>query len=192
MHPEYVNAAVTFVVGFVALVVYALSKRHEKKSAASIIVMDIRHAEQVILSLLERGVVDRDALKPILNENNWAKYKHLFTADFSYDDFLALNRFFDSCVEIAEARKRMNEVFFSQLNAKAEIFQQKLLGIPEASDTSEGRAKREKLLTDFNNEAGVFDPAAPKSTVLQHLQRMGKPSVLPAFVSLKKIARMGV
>ena len=83
--------------------------------------MDIRHAEQVVVSLLERGFIDRESLKPILHENNWVKYKHLFAADFSYDDFSAINRFFDSCVEIAEARKRMNEVFYSAITAKAAL-----------------------------------------------------------------------
>ena len=190
MTPDYLNSLVTFVVGLLAFVVYWLSKRHEKKNAAAIIVMDIRHAEQVILSLLERGTIDRSGLKPILHENNWAKYNHLFASDFSYDDLAAPNRFFDSCVEIADARRRMNEVFFAAVNAKAELLQQRIIDIDEI-ETPEGQEKRQKLIGRFNKEAYAFDPQDPKNTVQQHLSLMGRPSNSPAFAKLKRTAGIG-
>jgi len=108
MSPDIINSIVTFLVGFVAIGVYWLTKRAERRNAATIVVMDIRHAEQVVLSILEKGIVDK-SLKNILYENNWGKYKHLFATEFSYDDFAAFNRFFDACIEIAEARMRMGE-----------------------------------------------------------------------------------
>jgi hypothetical protein len=190
MSPDYFNSIVTFVVGLLALVVYGLSKRHEKKSAATIIVMDIRHAEQVVLSLLERGSVDRN-LKPILHENNWAKYKHLFVSEFSYDDYAALNRFFDSCVEIAEAKRRMNEVIYSAVNAKGALLQQKILEISDI-ESLDGQESRAKLIAKFNAESYAFDPIDPKTTVLQNLSLMGRPSTSMAFIKLKKIAGIGV
>ena len=100
MDAKYLDSLVTFIVGLVALATYWLTKRHEKQNAAAIIIMDIRHAEQVVVSIIERGSIDRN-LKPILTENNWAKYKHLFASRFSYDDLASLNRFFDACVEIS-------------------------------------------------------------------------------------------
>ena len=106
MIENYINGIVTFGVGLVALLVYWLSKRTERKNAATVIVMDIRCAEQVVLSILEKNSIDRYA-KEILIENNWSKFKHLFFSALSYDDFTAFNRFFDSCIEISDARKRM-------------------------------------------------------------------------------------
>lgn len=188
MDPEYVNATVTLVVGLVALLVYWMTKRSERKSAATIIVMDIRHAEQVILSLLERGVVDR-SLKPILQEDNWGKYKHLFASQFSYDDLDKLDRFFDSCVEIAEARRRMNEVFSASVNAKAALLQEKILAI-ENLELAKGQEEKTNLIAKFNNESYVFDPQEPKLTVLQNLQVMGRPSNAMVFEKLKKVAGM--
>lgn len=189
MSPEHLNSIVTFVVGLLALVVYWLTKRHEKKNAATIIVMDIRHAEQVVLSLLERNAVDR-SLKSILYENNWAKYKHLFASDFSYDDFAALNRFFDSCVEIAEAKRRMNEVFYAAVNAKAALLQEKILSI-EDPDSPNGQEKRAALIAKFNSETYAFDPTDPKNTVILNLNLMGRPSNSMAFAKLKKAAGIG-
>jgi hypothetical protein len=186
MHPEYINALVTLIVGLLALVVYWLTKRSERKSAAIIIVLDIRHAEQVIVSLVERQAVDK-SLKPILHENNWAKYKHLFASSFSYDDIEKLNRFFDSCVEIAEARRRMQEVFFAAVNAKAVLLQEKILDITDL-DTPAGQEARIKVIAKFNSEAYAFDPQAPKDTVILNLQLMGRPSNAIVFEKLKKIA----
>lgn len=187
MSPDYFNSIVTAVVGLIALLVYWLTKRHEKESAAAIIIMDIRHAEQIIVSLIDRGVIDRASLKPILHENNWAKYKHLFASSFSYDDLSTFNRFFDSCVEIAEARKRMNEVFYAAVNAKGVLLQEKVLEI-EDLQSEDGQRKRAALIEKFNAETCAFDPIEPKNIVLQQLNLMGRPSNSIAFAKLKKIA----
>jgi hypothetical protein len=117
---------ITPFLGLVAIYVYWRTKKDAKKSAAAIIIMDIRHAEQVVLSIKERNLIDRN-VKSILQENNWIKYKHLFVNNISSDDFLSFNRFFDSCVEIADARKRMKDVFYTSVNAKATLMQQKIL-----------------------------------------------------------------
>ncbi|MDH4319824.1 MAG: hypothetical protein OEV64_15690 [Desulfobulbaceae bacterium] len=186
MDPGIINSIVTFVVGSVALVIYKLTKRSEKKNAATIVVMDIRHAEQVVLSILEKGIVDR-TLKNILSENNWAKYKHLFASEFSYDDFAAFNRFFDSCVEIADAKKRMNEVFYASLNAKTSIAQQKILDISDIS-SQEGQAEKKKIIEAINTEDFVFEPNEPKERILRSLQLMGRLSNTVAFEKLKKLA----
>lgn len=185
MSPELLNAAVTFVVGLIAFVVYWLTKRAEKKNAATIVVMDIRHAEQVVLSLLEKQVVDR-TLKDILLENNWAKYKHLFASDFSHDDFAAFNRFFVACTEIADARRRMLEIFYANLNAKASIAQQKLLEIDNPL-SPEGQAKKQQLIAAINTEDFVFEPNEPRARILSSLQLMGRLSNTIAFEKLKKL-----
>lgn len=187
MDPNYVNSIVTLIVGFAAVFVYWLTKRAEKRNAAIIIVMDIRHAEQVVFSILETGIIDK-TLKNILSENNWAKYKHLFASDFSYDDFACFNRFFESCVEISDARIRMNEVFYANLNAKASIAQQKLFEL-DISD-EKWQHKKQEIIEYINSETFVFDPNEPKSRVLQSLQLMGRLSNTIAFYKLKKIAKI--
>ncbi|PKD38009.1 hypothetical protein CWO84_22450 [Methylomonas sp. Kb3] len=185
MNPELINAAVTFAVGLIALIVYGLKKRAEKRNAATIVVMDIRHAEQVVISILEKQVVDR-TLKDILLENNWAKYKHLFASDFSHDDFAAFNRFFVACTEIADARRRMLEVFYSNLNSKASVIQQKILEIDNLM-SPEGQAKKQELIAAINAEDFVFEPNEPRTRILSSLQLMGRLSNTIAFEKLKKL-----
>jgi hypothetical protein len=186
MSPDIINSIVTFLVGFVAIGVYWLTKRAEKRNAATIVVMDIRHAEQVVLSILEKGMVDK-SLKNILYENNWGKYKHLFASEFSYDDFAAFNRFFDACIEIADARKRMGEVFYASLTAKASIAQQKIFVIENIS-TPEGQVKKQQVIAEIDSEAFVFEPHEPKARIFQSLQLMGRLSNTVAFEKMKKLA----
>lgn len=186
MNPDIINGAVTFVVGFVAVGVYWLTKRSEKRAAATIVIMDIRHAEQVVLSILEKGMVDR-TMKNILHDNNWAKYKHLFAENFSQDDFAAFNRFFEACVEIADARKRMVDVFYSNVTAKAEIMHQKIFSIDDLL-SPEGQLKKQKILHEINTDESFFDPNEPKSRILHNLQLMGRLSNTVAFEKLKAIA----
>lgn len=183
---SYANGVVTVIVGLVALLVYWLRKRSEKQNAAIVIVMDIRHAEQVVLSILEKGSIDR-TLKKIITENNWAKYKHLFAGDFSIDDFSAFNRFFDACVEISEARMRMMSIFDENLKAKAAIAQQLVISL-ESSDSDDDKKKRSDLIRKIESEIYTFEPGEPQNRILHNLQLMGRLSNTIAFEKLKKAA----
>jgi hypothetical protein len=186
--PGLVNAAVTIFVGLFAFVVYSMGKRSEKRNAAMIIVMDIRNAEQIIQTLLETSNFDI-SIKPILSENNWSKYKHLFASDFSYDDFALLNRFFDGCVEISDARRRMNEVFTASINAKAALLQEKIFAI-ESDKNEEFQSHRQALIDRFNNETYVFNLREPRDRIIKNLQLMGRLSGSVAFDKMRKIAEI--
>lgn len=174
------------IVGTVALIVYWLNKRTEKRNAATIVLMDIRHAEHVVQSILEKGTVDT-FVKKIITENNWSKYKHLFASDFSQDDFLAFNRFFEACVDISESRTRMLEIFNSGIRAKAEKLQQMLLSI-DKPESNEGKQKREELISNAHKESYVFEPDDPKLRIYRNLQLMGRLSNTIAFEKLKAIS----
>jgi hypothetical protein len=186
MDISLINSAVTLVVGSVALIVYKLSKKHEMASAANIIVMDIRHAEGVVQSILEKGTVDIST-KDVLSENNWSKYKHLFARRFSQDDFSSFNRFFDSCVEMSDARGRIREIFYTGLNTKARIMQEKIYEVSNLN-TPESQEKINIIVQDLNFGSVVFDPDEPKDRMMKNLQMMGKLSNTTAFEKLKQIS----
>ncbi len=170
------------------LTVYWLTKRTEKRNAATIVIMDIRHAEQIVQSILEKGVVDT-YLKNILFDNNWEKYKHLFAGNFSQDDFSAFNRFFGACLEISEARRRMLAIFDAGLCAKVEIAQKMILEI-ESPQTAEGQEERTMTINNICTETWNFDPDDPKARIFRSLQLMGRLSNTIAFEKLKKISSM--
>ena len=181
-----ISSTLTPLIGLVALLVYWLSKRHEKKSAAAIIVMDIRNAEQVVQSIKDRNLIDR-SMKAILYENNWAKYKHLFANNLSYDDFLLLNKFFDSCEEISDARRRMKDIFYASANRKASLMQEKIFAIPNIL-SEEGQKERNNVVNWINNETIEFTPLDPIQRVRQNVDLMGTLTNTMVFQKLKKYA----
>ncbi len=188
VNPEYINSFVTLIVGFVAWIVYYLAKVDEKRKAAIILVMDIRHAEQVLHSILEKGFVDTFAQK-IISENNWGKYKHLFAVEFTQDDFEVFNRFFNSCTEIVDAQYRMMDVLNASLVAKAESMQQKILSLYDESPNVR-QQKKDDFILFANQESFSFDPDDPKSRIFKNIQIMGKLSNTIAFEKLKEIAKI--
>jgi len=177
------NASAIATVGtaVVAWLVYKKAKRDEKRDAANIILMDVRQAEKIVHGLLEKQDVDHNMGKIIL-ENNWSKYKHLFVSEFSQDDFEAFNRFFDSCIQINEARDRMLKLFEAGLSQKAVIAQQRIL------DEDKNPEDKKKSIDALNKEAYVFVPNEPKEVVFRSLSLMGRLSITCAFEKLKKIA----
>ena len=184
--PLIVGLIVGFIAPFIALYVYKETKRNEKKNAATIVVMDIRHAEQVVLSILEKNTVDMWT-KEVLFENNWSKYKHLFVSDFSYDDFAMINQFFDSCMEMSHARRRLREIFSANLDEKARIFQQKILNV-ESPESASGQILKQQIIDKINRETKTFDPDEPKTRILQNLNVMRLLSGTVAFEKLRKLA----
>jgi hypothetical protein len=186
MNPEIFNSIVTFIVGLVAFIVYRLQKSDEKKNAATIIVMDIRHAEQVVLTILEQGGANIWT-KNVLTENNWSKYKHLFVADLSYDDVTAFNRFFDSCIAISDAQIRMREIFDATLKAKASLLQEKIFSIEDLK-SEEGQRKKQACIEEINHESYIFEPNEPQQRILQSLRLMGRLTNTNAFEKLKQRA----
>lgn len=182
-----IDGLITLVVGLFVFVSYKISKRDERKNAAAIIIMDIRHAESVVSSIIERNAVDL-AMKNILYENNWAKYKHLFVSDMASDDFMLFNRFFDACVDIYDAKKRMNDVFQHSLLVKAEILQSKMYDLDFDSD--EFPLQRTKLVESINSSSEIFDPLEPKQRIIQALQIMGRLSGTVGFDKMRTIAKV--
>ncbi|EPU7923667.1 hypothetical protein [Vibrio parahaemolyticus] len=179
------NVIVTLLAGLVALVVYLLAKRNEKRSAATILLMDIRNAESIVVSILDKGL--DYWTKEILVENNWNKYKHLFVRGFSNDEILAFNRFFDSCDEMSDARKRMRNLFYVTLETKAELMQQKIYDLDNPFSL-EGQQKRAEIAAMINSEVDMFHANEPKDRFMKNLQLMGKLSYCSGFTKLKKIA----
>ncbi|MBV8464619.1 MAG: hypothetical protein JO218_01625 [Burkholderiales bacterium] len=183
---DYLNAVVTLVVGAIALLVYRLTRRAERRNAAIIVLMDIRRAEDVIQATLQKGFIDM-SMRVIMTENNWAKYKHLFADKFSHDDFKAFNLFFDSCYEIEDARRRVRDVFNANLIAKATAVQEMLLRNLEGDDGVR-KAKRESIIESVNSEEYAFDPREPKKRIFQEILIINKLSGTTAFEKLKRIA----
>lgn len=172
-------------VGLTVLVVYWLTKRGERRDAANILMMDIVRAEEVVLLVREKNMLDK-AQKTILTENNWMKYRHLFISKLSYLEVVAFNRFFDACIAIDEAKKRMDTIFDAGLVAKATIVQEKIFSIQDLS-TPEGQSEKQRYITQVDQETHMFIPLEPREIMIRNINSMGNLANTPAFEKLQKI-----
>ena len=172
-------------VGLTVLVVYWLTKRGERRDAANILMMDIVRAEEVVLLVRERNMLEK-AQKTILTENTWVKYRHLFISKLSNLEVVAFNRFFDACIEIDEAKKRMDTIFDASLVAKATIVQEKIFSIEDLS-TPEGQSKRQSFIREINRETYTFIPDEPREMMIRNINSMANLANTPAFEKLQKI-----
>ncbi|WP_159245026.1 hypothetical protein [Pseudomonas koreensis] len=184
---QWINGLVTLVVGLVALLVYVLQRKSEKKSAAILLVMDIRHVERVITEVLQRNSFDRFMGK-VQGASNWETHKHLFASLLSTDDLVSFNKFFLACSEISEARSDMRAIFMSGLTAKSTLIQERLCSLnPREEDY---QSKRNDIISLFSQEAWTFDPDDPKERIVKSIQVMGRLTHTEGFRKLKKIAGM--
>jgi hypothetical protein len=184
---QWISGLVTFVVGFIALLVYLLQRRSEKRSAAILLVMDIRHVERVITEVLQRNSFDRFMGK-VQGASNWESHKHLFASVLSTDDLVAFNKFFLACSEISEARADMRSIFMANLTAKASLAQERLCKLDP--DSPNFQSERAVVIDLVSHEKWFFDPDDPKDRIVKSIQVMGRLTQTNGFNKLKKIAGM--
>jgi hypothetical protein len=184
---SWVNGAVTVIVGLVALLVFKLQQYERRKSAAIILIMDIRHAEQVIGEVLHRNSFDR-FMGNIHGAKNWEQNKHLFVSDLSTDDLSHFNKFFLACSEISEARTDMRSSFMTNINAKATVVQELLCRLDANSESY--HQERSVIIQRIEAENYFFNPGDPVDRVIRSIQVMGRLTQTNGFARLKSIAGM--
>jgi hypothetical protein len=148
--------------------------------------MDIIRAEEVVDRVKQSKVINKNQ-KTILNENNWTKYRHLFVSRLSNVEIVAINKFFDSCIAIDDAKIRLSAIFDAGLIAKARIVQEKIFSI-ENLFTPEGQIAKQKYINESNQETHIFSPDEPIGILVDQVQSMVPLTNTPAYEKLQRIA----
>jgi len=89
---------VTFLVGFIAIYLYLKQKNDRKRAAASLILQEIRYAEQLIRGYSASrtySLYDR-----VLPTNSWNDSIHLFLADLEESEIDIISRFYDKAAYV--------------------------------------------------------------------------------------------
>ena len=114
---EYLSAnwinILLVLVGLSAFGVYFTQKRDHRRSAATLIKEQIDSIEKSI-SLLRNdkdlGNVSIYRINPIMRENLWEKYRHLFVRTLSSSEMNLVQEFYDSAEQIERARQDIIKV----------------------------------------------------------------------------------
>ncbi len=111
------------IVGGIALLVYVLQKRDEKKNAATLVVTQIESLKEKIENVVE--IISNNKLNAtsiyetldILDDNQWNKYKHIFVGDIDANSLRTIDSFYGDVALIREqlilAKKIQQNAFFN-------------------------------------------------------------------------------
>lgn len=160
-----VNSVVTFIVGLVAFFVYRKGRNDTKKDAARTIVLELKTAQQHLLTAKESIIKDRLIKEDlfILRSTQWEKHKYLFARDLKADELAELNAFYEKCISYDEIvkyyngsyRKNEEEIRLNLQSALADYTKGYIADINDTSISDSDDDKRkayESLIDKFADE----------------------------------------
>jgi len=115
---DYLEPAVTLIVGFIAFWLYQKQKRDSKKDAANILLLEIQNAKRQLAvatkQLKDAGTDETKMLAEdtfLMPNESWSKYKYLFVRDFDRDEWDSLSSFYSRCAIFDDAVIHNNKAF---------------------------------------------------------------------------------
>lgn len=98
-----------------ALIVYFWQRNDRKKAASTMIVLQIEEIQEkikVLESYIVDGAINHTAFYeslPVITDNHWSEYKHLFTGELSASSFRKINEFFQLAEGINAEHEKIKE-----------------------------------------------------------------------------------
>lgn len=114
-------------VGLSAFAVYGFQKRSELYAAGTLIVGQIHLVEQRVSVLKNEHQLNNIAIynaRPIINENMWEKYKHLFANRMTSAEYELVQHFFDYAEQLERARLDIISTMYNAWRDKSSVEQQ--------------------------------------------------------------------
>lgn len=195
---NFFSGIITLVVGSVAIYLYLRQKIDFKRDNASIILMEIRHAEKSLDGLKSGNAIINQFDIKILPTNNWKKYNYLFIDDLDRDELDLINNFYNQC-EIID--KNLEQISINvQLAQKHNCLHQAIIQIAlEESKIDPGninlneqnfKSKKERFLELTKRDNTTFIPDATKNAIDRALKSAKNITTTSAGNILKKIAKL--
>lgn len=184
------------------IIVYWLQKRSEKINYARIILMEIRNAERAIDQTKTNLKSNIYKYLPVLPENSWIKYNHLFVNDLNSDQLDIVNNFYNQCAKCESLLKGLEASSLSQITHKANYIQEKLVDIafqvaPENDKENEDlkkveekyKFKRKYFLEFCSTEPYIFPSEHYIKSIQIEFPAVKYVSNTPCHEKLKRIAK---
>ena len=114
------TSIITILAALVALIIYKMSKRDQKKDAINIILLELKNAERGLSEARkvyiagklenEKAIKFPDKLR-LMPTVSWNKYKYLFVRDLSNQQWKEINEFYEYCTAYDEAIEIRDSAF---------------------------------------------------------------------------------
>lgn len=133
--------------GLSAFVLYFIKRKEEKKMAATLIIGQIDSIDKQISLIREEGVVNDVKIfkiKPILKENMWEKYRHLFIKELCSSERELVQRYFEHVEQLEKTRVDIVNNIYAAWENKSTVEHQ-IVGETMYKDCIENGNSLEKL-----------------------------------------------
>lgn len=192
LNSQFLSTFTVFITGLFVFGVYILQKRNEKKDVATILINEIRTAEQAILGILNSKRIGE--LSIILPNNTWEKSKHLFVKYLDQDEYNLINDFYTKCSMAENYRILYYRTLNDSVTAKSNHLQVSLIEMmKEAIEKPEGKIdyerRKQKLIEMANAENWLFEPNRPTTTLIEYITNIKNVSTTTAGSKLKQIVK---
>lgn len=176
-------------VGFFAFVVYLLQKRDEKKAAATKVILQIDHIENIISELKSKHSLDNITIYkiPIILENDrWEECGYLLYRNISGCDIKLVDDFFSCAAELEKSRAAICHSMLVAWEHKDAEVQAK---IAESINCNDGERKKvEDSISLFESCDHIFTGGLPIKIIENNLSNIRYLSGTTAYKKLQKIS----
>ncbi len=183
------DAVATLLAAFIALVVYWLHKKDEKKKAAIILLSEIKEAERSIKEIQRSGGVSD--FTSVLSENHWNEYQYLFATTLDSDEIDLVSAFYRSCTTIEEQITLSKNYLPIAMEQKARLSQDKIIELADrATNKAEFLSEKKRILEEaYWPDEVHFEPYTPKKKLISYISTVEFVISSGAGEKLKSIAK---
>lgn len=177
-------------VGFIALVVYAMQKRDQKRAAATMLKSQIDSIEDIVKELKNKEAMTNVVVyrtPVIISRNYWEESKHLVIKELGVDGVKLLEEFYRQTEQLEKSRAAICHELVTAWEHKDFIIQEKNYEL--VGDVSQERKKQIKSnIEKFKLDSDVFIPALPFNILADNLKNFRLLSGTTAYDKLSKLS----
>ncbi|MHB8913449.1 MAG: hypothetical protein ACYC4I_00330 [Minisyncoccota bacterium] len=157
------DSIATLIAALIALVVYWLHQKDEKRKAAIILLSEIKDAEESIREIQRSNTVSD--YTSVLSENHWKEYQYLFATSLDGDEIELVSRFYRSCGVIEEQLRLIKGYLPLAKEQKVRLTQDKLIDLADRTkNKSDFDLEKKRVLDEsFWPNEEWFAPHTPKT-----------------------------
>ena len=177
--------ATTLIVGAFAFVIYRIEKTDRDKSAANLVLEEIRAIETNVEKLKESG--DLLSILPAnLSTSGWFSYRHALVKHLDFDEISQIGLFFERIEGLKDLLNQWRNLYFSAMQEKSAVVQQHLATFAINGKDYE---KEKKKLNIFENDDYWFEPYLYKSQITSKLNLYSSISTTTIGEKLKRVGK---
>lgn len=190
MDYNLLNPLVTFVVGLFAFILYSMNRREQVRTAATLILNEIRNTEK----LFEEFAVNKDFLRftpASISTDSWSRYQHLISPKLDEDQRQEIIRFFDNANAFKQIISEWQTLHLTSLLSKTTKMQEKLIDIADevSGRNDEYEKQKNNVLRLINPDPYWFEPDAFRIRMEPVIAKRAIISTTTTGQTLKKLAK---